>query len=70
MGKILVWYDEPGDYLEVTFKEANGYLREIAGDVFERVDESGNTLGFAVFNLRKKSLVPLGVPIEVKDFTQ
>lgn len=65
MGKIGVWYDEAGDYLEVTFAEAEGYFREVAEDVFERVDEKGRVLGFAVFNFKKKSLAPLEVPIDV-----
>jgi len=69
MGKIKVWYDEAGDYLEVTFAEAEGYFREVAEDIFERVDESGRVLGFAVLNFKKKSMAPVEVPIEVKGLT-
>lgn len=69
MGKIRVWYDEAGDYLEVTFVEAKGYFREVVEDVFEHVDENGKFLGFAVFNFKKKSLTPMEVPIEVKGLT-
>lgn len=66
MGKVSVWYDEPGDYLEVTFAEGEGFFRELAEDVFERVDDKGAVLGFAVFNFRQKSLVPVEVPIAVE----
>ncbi|MBI2152401.1 MAG: DUF2283 domain-containing protein [Candidatus Rokubacteria bacterium] len=69
MGKIKVWYDEAGDYLEVTFADAKGHFREVAEDVFERVDERGTVLGFAVFNFKKKSLAPVEVPIDVKGLT-
>ncbi len=69
MGKIRVWYDEAGDYLEVTFADAKGYFREVAEDVFEHVDEHGKFLGFSVFNFKKKSLAPVEVPIEVKGLT-
>lgn len=69
MGKIKVWYDETGDYLEVAFADAEGYFREVAEDVFERVDESGRILGFAVFNFKKKSLATVEVPIDVKGLT-
>ena len=66
MGKVRVWYDERGDYLEVTFAEGEGFFREVGEDVFERVDEKGGVLGFAVFNFRQKSLVPVEVPIAVE----
>ncbi len=69
MGKVRVWYDEPGDYLEVTFAEGEGYFHEVAEDVFERVDGKGAVLGFAVFNFRQKSLTTVEVPIEVQGRT-
>lgn len=69
MGKVKIWYDEAGDYLEVTFRDAKGHFREVGEDVFERVDEGGAVLGFAVFNFRRKSLAPVEVPIEVTGVT-
>jgi uncharacterized protein YuzE len=66
MGKIRVRYDEAGNYLEVTFAEAEGYFREVAEDIFESVDENGRVLGFAVLNFKKKSLAPVEVPIDMK----
>ena len=38
--KVKVWFDKEGDFLEVTFTERAGYMRETAHDaVMERVDE-------------------------------
>jgi len=55
---VKVWYDPEGDFLEVTFSEKPGYMRETDNDaVMERVDEEGNILGFSIMNvsrLRKK----------------
>ena len=33
MRKIKVWYDEAGDYLEVTIADGNDYFREVAEDI-------------------------------------
>ena len=51
--KITVWYDAEGDYLEVIFERRAGYFRETENDrIMERVDESGNLLGFSILNAR------------------
>ena len=40
--KVRVWYDREGDFLEVTFAERPGYMRETRHDaVIERVDDDG-----------------------------
>ena len=45
--KVKVWFDPEGDFLEVQFRDAPGYMRETANDaVMERVDEQGKDLGF------------------------
>ncbi len=49
---MRIWYDQEGDFLEITFREAKGYMREIAEDIYERVDEEGNPLGYALFGKR------------------
>lgn len=41
MGPMKVWYDKEGDFLEVIFREAKGYMHDIGDDVFEKVDEQG-----------------------------
>ena len=49
---VKIWYDREGDFLEVLFSEAPGYMRETGNDaVMERVDASGNLLGFSVMNV-------------------
>ncbi|MBI1923215.1 DUF2283 domain-containing protein [Candidatus Poribacteria bacterium] len=63
---IRLWYDREGDFLEITFREAKGYFQEIAADIYERVDESGNLLGYAVFNLTCHDRQDLTIPLEVQ----
>jgi hypothetical protein len=62
---VKLWFDEEGDFLEVTFGERAGHLREIAPDVYERVDQDGRMLGFAVFNFSKRDRSPLDLPLEL-----
>ena len=51
---VKVWFDKEGDFLEVRFSEKPGYLRETDHDaVMERVDESGEVLGFTVMAVSK-----------------
>jgi uncharacterized protein YuzE len=46
---VKVWFDREADFLEVTFSDAPGYMRETANDaVMERVDQDGNLLGFLI----------------------
>jgi hypothetical protein len=50
--KVKVWFDPEGDYLEVQFSDAPGYMRETAHEaVMERVDERGRILGFSVLGV-------------------
>ena len=52
MEKIKVWYDPEADFLEVTFKQKEGYFRETKSDqVMERVDLDGKTIGFSILNV-------------------
>ncbi len=51
---VKVWFDREGDFLEVRFSDAAGYLRETAHDaVMERVDAQGRVLGFTVMAVSK-----------------
>jgi uncharacterized protein YuzE len=65
MGKVKVWYDKEGDFLEVTFREAKSYMRDLGDDIFERVDERGNVIGFAIFNFSKRDQKAVEVPLEL-----
>ena len=52
--KVKLWFDPEADYLEVTFKEAPGSMKETAHDaVMERVDSQGNVIGFSVLGVSR-----------------
>jgi uncharacterized protein YuzE len=52
--KVKVWFDKEGDFLEVTFAERAGYMRETAHNaVMERVDERGNVIGFSILQVSR-----------------
>lgn len=62
--KLRVWYDAEGDYLEVIFDQKPGYFRETANDhVMEKVDETGNVLGFSVLRVSALKEKPLDVAL-------
>ena len=65
MAQVKVWYDKEGDYLEVTFFNAKGYFHEVGEDVYERVDEKGQLIGFAVFNFSKRDKREVEIPLEL-----
>ncbi|MBI1320853.1 MAG: DUF2283 domain-containing protein [Candidatus Hydrogenedens sp.] len=47
--QLKLWLDPEADYLEVTFSDAAGYMKETTHDaVMERVDADGNVIGFSV----------------------
>jgi hypothetical protein len=53
-GKVKVWFDAEGDFLEVQFSDAPGFMRPTAHDaVMERVDEQGHILGFSVLGVSR-----------------
>ena len=52
MAKVKVWYDSKGDFLEVMFKQKEGYFRETKSDqVMEKVDKEGNIIGFSILKV-------------------
>ena len=52
MEKVKVWYDSKGDFLEVMFKQKEGYFRETSSDqVMEKVDMEGNVIGFSILKV-------------------
>ena len=52
MEKVKVWYDSKGDFLEVIFKQKEGYFRETKSDqVMEKVDMEGNVIGFSILKV-------------------
>ena len=52
--KVKVWFDPEGDFLEVQFSDAPGYMRETAHDaLMERVDEHGHVIGFSILGVSR-----------------
>lgn len=51
---VRVWFDREGDYLEVLFSDAPGYMRPTEHDaVMECVDDQDNLLGFSIMNVSR-----------------
>ena len=50
-----IWYDEEGDYLEVTFKKSKDtYFNELKKDYAEIIDlKTKERVGYAIFNFTK-----------------
>jgi uncharacterized protein YuzE len=64
MEKVTVWYDPEGDFLEVMFKQREGYFRETAFDqVMEKVDLEGNILGFSILKVSSLKEKPLDIEL-------
>lgn len=53
MEKVRIWFDQEGDLLEVGFMKKKGFMKSI-GDIFIRLDQKGNILGFAILNATKR----------------
>ena len=50
--KVKVWFDAEGDFLEVRFSDAAGYMKATNNDaVMERVDERGQVIGFSIMQV-------------------
>lgn len=51
---VKVWFDAEGDFLEVRFSDAAGYMKETNNDaVMERVDERGQVIGFSIMQVSR-----------------
>ncbi len=70
MAVVKVWFDREGDFLEVRFADDKGHFREIAEDVFERVDERGRVIGFAIFNVTRRERESVEVPLQLAAASQ
>lgn len=52
--KVKVWFDAEGDFLEVRFNDAAGFMRETVHDaLMERVDEHGQVVGFSILGVSR-----------------
>ena len=56
-GKMRVYYDEEGDFLEIgTGTKTKGYFEDLGKDVFLRKDEkTGEIKGLAILNFKKRA---------------
>ena len=54
MEKLKVWFDQEGDLLEVGFVNNKGFMKSVGDDIFLRLDQKGNILGFVVLNATKR----------------
>jgi uncharacterized protein YuzE len=61
-----IWYDKEGDFLEITFKQAKGYLKEISEDIYERVNERGELLGYSILNVSRHERHTMAIPFKVR----
>ena len=66
MSGLSVWFDEEGDFLELTREPDTGFFVDRGDGVFERVTEDGETIGFAVLNVssRKQRELPFDITFE------
>ena len=54
LGRVKLWFDAEGDFLEVQFADAPGYMHETANDaVMERGDERGCIIGFSILGVSR-----------------
>jgi uncharacterized protein YuzE len=61
---VKMWFDPEADFLEVIFEQKPGYFRPTENDqVMEKVDESGNVLGFSILRVSQLKKVPLEVEL-------
>ncbi len=64
MEKVKVWYDAKGDFLEVMFKQKEGYFRETNSDqVMEKVDIEGNVIGFSILKVSSLREKPIDIDL-------
>ncbi len=56
-GKLNVYYDEDGDFLELQVGEyQEGYMKNLGKGIFERIDKkTGKVTGLAIWGFRKRT---------------
>ena len=63
-GRLKLWFDQEGDFLEVMIEQRPGYFRETANPhVMAKVDEQGHVLGFSVMRVSALRDTPLEVAL-------
>lgn len=51
--------------MEVSSEKKKGYFKGLGNGIFERVDEDGNAIGFAILNTKKRDEREISVPFEI-----
>ncbi len=69
MAEVKLWYDQEGDFLEVTFADDAAFLEEIDDDIFERRTTDGRIVGFAVLNFSHHNRDSLRLPFALTAIT-
>lgn len=66
-GKMFIYYDEDGDFLEIGIEgHGDGYFRDIGKGISERIDEkTGKVVGIAILNFRERSKSPEDIEIQL-----
>ena len=68
MGKMKVWYDAEGDYLELGVTHQTGSFKDVGHDIWERVDTKGRIIGVAIANFLKRQArtrEEVEIPLEI-----
>lgn len=71
-GKLNLYYDEEGDFLEINMGEyTKGHFKNLGDGVFERIDKkTGKVTGIAILSFRKRTEglkeLKLTLPIELQ----
>ena len=68
MGKMKVWYDADGDYLELGMTHRKGYFKDLGHDIWERIDPKGHIIGVAIANFLKRQVrahEEVEIPLEI-----
>ena len=69
MEKMMFYYDEEGDVLDISIgKPKKAKSEEIGNDIIVRKDKKGNVVGFTILNFEKRAEAEKGfnIPIEAK----
>ncbi|HLD85415.1 MAG TPA: DUF2283 domain-containing protein [archaeon] len=69
MEKMMFFYDEEGDVLDISIgKPKEAISEEIGNDIIVRKNEKGNIVGFTILNFEKRAEVEKGfnIPVEAK----
>ncbi len=54
-GRLKIWYDDEGDYLEFYTAKKKGIFEDLGNGIFKRVDiKTNKVIGFGILHFKKK----------------